>query len=937
MNYFNELLESYSLLKQRKLKLLEQEAPVANSSSGNQIQGSNPQERVRDIIAKTKSQAGTVKESNPLLLYLGDKEFKCWVARNTRQVSVKYGFSNYNAEKNPNALYKHLVTAEDEEQKSSDQQQQPQEDQSQSEPMAGESQAPEVTSPLQQIPIPGAGIQKSELATTSPESAAAMQEVFRDIAARTQSIFSSLSKNLKQFYKSSTVVAQRLYGDHKSLESIISNAVVIKRDDRGELVSIKASGDSYLSLAVSRSVDKIIDITTKNSITDSDKIKLDSLVAYTKDEELIIFDEGGSEGLLFQTRGKVKGGIVGAMLTSFEEKFNHKIKTADPRNLSLTKENNAIQSTFFEDVAGILALGSVCKEERDDPTKNVMKAKKYKKGDTQRKKVKDQSSCAKMIEHLTHRYADKAQNLLKILSPMALLERSNEDYALALKSGDNTVPFLKNLIRRGTDKMYQAIIRVSKHALETRKAERSISKGLETMNGKRADATEVWSTREQLTKALINSGVTPEEIEKHKFIKEVTIEEAYGSQPSNMELRKMDTVYKPGQKVFILDVSYKNYLNLKFKAVAGSNLLTTRENFLNGKHTPATTFDEFGNRVDDPQREPENIEADRRFREAMSKNLFGEGSRDLEVGSPLLAKLSKYHNEELKQKIFDIIKDTPLNAQTQSSDGKKIKKVKPFEMLAKSIIEQLSEDKSYAELFGRDPIDEFELANYAERGEYSQKRQKQMDEDARELYNYLRTFVKKKPGESNKEALTRAKGSLAMYLMNRKIKKDLASDDPEVRQQAKEYLAVKFFLAGGSNDDSLICDWRELYGKDNFIFRQNEAFSMVREWLHGGDEANQYQMISTGNTFILRKKDDHDIYISCNDARFEGSNDEENGIQSSITVTSFSNKLLRLLDKRKNRIVSSVESNNTGELLMEFLEGQKNILTKLFEIISKGV
>lgn len=109
MNYLQELLESYSRLKQRKLKLLEQ--------TGKEIQGSTPQQRIQFIISQlphSKEQPAIYTKKNPLILTLGGKQFKCYVSSSQKQVTVDYGGGTYNIEKSPEKLYPHLEIGEPE-------------------------------------------------------------------------------------------------------------------------------------------------------------------------------------------------------------------------------------------------------------------------------------------------------------------------------------------------------------------------------------------------------------------------------------------------------------------------------------------------------------------------------------------------------------------------------------------------------------------------------------------------------------------------------------------------------------------------------------------------------------------------------------------------------------------------------------------------------
>lgn len=922
MNYLKELLESYSRLKQRKLKLLEQ----GFGGGGTQVQGNTPQER----IAFMANGVGTATSDSPAKFIHNNQQFSVFRTKPRREdpnghvtIKVELGSRSKNFKPPYQGLEKYLGDSSEGEPET------PKMDEPQqaSQPEAVDQDqfnTQAVTDAIMQAQ-PGAGVAQSELSLTSPEVAQKMVEIYTEISGKVDKIWESLSKDFKRHYKTKENLALRLYGGRGSLESQVSKAFVIVKDANGNLVTIRASGDEYMSLEVTKAIRDILEITSKTTLTDSDKTKLDSLVSYTKDGEIIIFDSGGAEGMLFRPgKSNVQGGVLGAILKSFEEKFNHKIQVKDPTDLTLSKQDNALQSTFFEDINSVLALGSTCKQGMDVGGPNKKKIKQV----AGKRKFMSRTPadyCSQMIKHLMWRYASKTENLLKILTPISLLERSNQDYAMVLEKGDTTIAFLREVIKNGTDKMYQSIIRIAKNSMVARKPERSIPKGQETRHGRRADATEVWSSKEKLIQALRNSGVTDEDIQKYGFIKEITIEEAYGD--LNKKLRSLDKGYKKNQKVFVLDISYKNYLSLKERAKAGTGYATTRNYFLDGRLAT------------DPTAKPDELAADQKFRKAMSQNLFGDSGPSLDIGSTFLKEMSEYNNNQIEP-VFNLIKDLPINAQTLTPDGKKLKKSQVFKTLAKSVIDTLNKDSSYSELFGREYGEESIYMDpdspFADEREskYQKQLKKDSSKDKRELVNYLDKFVKAKKGESQEDLIIRAKGALATYLKNKKLQSHLASDDPVTREKAKRYLGIKYFLAGGANSDSLLCDYRELYGKDNYMFRQNESFSLVREWLSGNKD---YDIKWDGNSYTIFNKTEDDVAITCQDSRIESDKDKLNGIQSSITSVFFSRGLLKKMDKRGRRQDSNTSNENSGELILEFLNSQKDILTKIFNIISKDV
>lgn len=891
MNYLKDLLESYSRLKKRKLKLLEQ--------ASNQISGDSPEQRVAYIISQVKGKNYT--EKNPLVLSLGDKQFQCFISASRKQVTVKYGARNYNVEYNPKPLYPHLVTGEDEgaEPETPEQGQEQQTEQ----PQDQQFDPSQVTQAIMDI-APGAGVMQSELAINNPAVAQEIIQVFQEIVPDVQSAWTNLPKDIKLKYKNNIAnFTVRIYGNRPgSFESQVSKAFVVVKDANGNLVTIKASGDQYTSLQVSKSFQKVVKILGKDSLDDNDKNILNNLVGVTKDGEVIILDVGGNEGMIFNDNS----GHLKNILQSIESKFKYKTNIINPNVLTNTRQDNALQSTFFEEIPSILALGSTCKQGMDIP---------------------NDDSCRKLFQLLMQKYSDKSSQLLKILTPFSMLERTNQDFAMKISQGDLTGMFLREVLKNGTQRMYQTIIRVAKHAMVARKPERSIPKGLDTKRGRRLDATEVWSTREQLESALLNSGIPMEDIQSYGFIKEMSIEDAYNYQK---DLRNVDSRYKPGQKVYTLDISYKHYLSLKEGAKAGEGTSNSRQEFFKGLDL------ETGS-------ENDRI-ASLKFRQAMSKNLFD--GEDLSPNSSLAQELSRY-NDGLTE-IYQRVQGLAVNAKVLSPNSKKLIKAKPFEELAKNTIDELLKNSAYSEIYGDIDIEEPEYTGdpgidsklKARYGKRLKERNTKIDRDRKELLNYLNETVYKKESESNSEYAAaiedRAKHALSMFLRNKALQRDLNSEDEGLRTTARKYQAAKMFLAGGANDDTLICDYRELYGKKNFIFRQNQAFAMVKDWLNGSED---YEMSFQGNSFTLAKKGSKSYYIKSNDFRLD--DNPFSGEESSNSSLYFGTELMESMDGRKKIkgfVGDSVElTDDTKSMLFEFLEHQKDILTKIFKSISKDV
>ena len=94
MSYYLQIIESY--LKHKNIDILLEQV------GAKEIQGSNPQERLNDIVKQV--QAAQSKSENPLLLSFNGKTFKCWNNKDGKTMSVNTGQMTINITNNPQKI-----------------------------------------------------------------------------------------------------------------------------------------------------------------------------------------------------------------------------------------------------------------------------------------------------------------------------------------------------------------------------------------------------------------------------------------------------------------------------------------------------------------------------------------------------------------------------------------------------------------------------------------------------------------------------------------------------------------------------------------------------------------------------------------------------------------------------------------------------------------
>ena len=339
---------------------------------------------------------------------------------------------------------------------------------------------------------------------------------------------------------------------------------------------------------------------------------------------------------------------------------------------------------------------------------------------------------------------------------------------------------------------------MSTQSTSRRNPKLSLPVGDQVGKGKRQDILEFYNTKEEAEAAAARSGLIGVSPVAGKF------EDFFSSKDKDIKKALLkDGVFKENQKVFTLKVSLKNYLSLAsdHPAKFGGGRYSTFRDLL------ANLVDKKGNSLGpDPTND--------KFIDTINDNLGIDETqfKDLQAYSEKLFKIG------------GVIFATPKDAEVKVG-GKKVK-VDNGEVIATAILDTFKKE-GFKTILGKEGDNILQSAAKVIKGTLSTP-------------------------EETKAAYERIQIHLNDRLQTRKLQKDLNHRDPSVKENAQRFLAYKMFHAGGSDDNNLICDYRGLKDKDNFIFKQNDPLREAWASIKNKDKAWSLDMTDSGQVKLTK-------------------------------------------------------------------------------------
>jgi len=801
MDFYKELLESFSRIKGRKLRLLEEE-------------GSDPEAEALATQAKAqgaKQQGMKVGEANPIETPSG-KPVSVWVTQDkVKKIVFKIG-NGY--AKGVDDNWDAFVAAFS---KEGSQDPGTRKKRGPSKSTASDFVDP-VESQVAEYPI-------------DEETKEKVQGLFAEIKRMGQDIYNRFvtawsNDEESKFAKSPGAFANYLTGGRpESFERkllapksslVLEDGVWVTQDYSLDAVQLAGISQSYRDLM---------------NLISNDRIKCDSAASRKVLEK---FSKTPNGNVIIKPKTGGKNQALSFADTTGQMKNILELAEGKCPNLEVQEEyikaplggggsDNAVRGLGFEKILELVSLIAMNKEA---PNPELQKVIKYKIGELTRKLQTLKKDVEKWVTDSEY----------SALNPDDLAIA--EDIVKVLSAGMTGAP--EGSVGEEAESLFRRMLDHSKEAMRVRRPLVFLPVGDQVGGGKRQDILEIYSSEEEALAAAERSGiegVTPICGEAKDFFESKTDKATLAALDGANKL-------KSNQKVCTLKVSLKNYMSLDWAKYGG------------GRHS---TFRELMEGADD------------NFLNSIAANIGVKTKKELK-------ELKTYATE--MDSLGQVVFDTPLEAATTDANGKPIK-VPSGELAAKALIDTLRKDHSYDELTGSSkelraildtPVEDRtpeQVATLAKVEEVD------ADNDIDDLLRQAEDIASKKGITSKEKKLGYERLQLLLNdrLQAVKLRQDIAAGDEEGAtdeqqkraQQAKRFIAAKMYHSGGSDDNNLICDYRDLTEDETYIFKQNDplndAWGSVlsggadkdgRVWTMEVSEAGQVTLRSGGMELRLK-------------------------------------------------------------------------------------
>jgi hypothetical protein len=522
MDYFTDLLESYSKLKKRTLKLLkESENPESDAQNAfQQAKTQNPPPSLAKPFV-TNTSKGT-----QVAIYM--KKDGSWKGSIFSNGKVLGGQNEVFIDQDFQRFVK-FFTGEDTGNK---------------------------TRKFEKTPA-GLNIAGSEFAELNPEDAMAAQESFQNIALSLPEVFEGLDKkfiagNWGTFAAFGTYVFGKA---PQSLESHILNlkTKILYDEASKEYATLVVPPDPKSIKDVAKNLEFFITSLTKDNLGEDDKLKLQKMFAINSNGNVSVFADIEDSGLVFSDNT----GFFKNLLKAAQSKYQFKFRVLNvKRDISEGIDNN-IRGVALEEILPILSMQRKLDEfsAKGIVNKPLIKA------------VQDSMIVIK----------DK---LLKLMQNYESWIQAHDQSALDPEDV-KVINGVGALMGGNGSKLISAMVAASKDSISVRQPDFILTKGREVGEGRRQDTFEIFSDFTRAKIALSRMGYTEQEIMLQGMIKAVPVEEAFSGREDMLAVALKSGVFQKGQQVFYSPVSLKNYLTLD-KAVFGTTTVTSNKDFING-------------------------------------------------------------------------------------------------------------------------------------------------------------------------------------------------------------------------------------------------------------------------------------------------------------------------------------------------------------------
>lgn len=531
MDYFIELLDSYSRLKKRTLRIL-----VENEDA--QVDPGRLQKATSEVISKvgTNGENAGIAWSGPTGSQI--KTGKPSESKAKQGIIAQIYAGNYaisltkdGLTANSPKLLNQAITM-----------------------ILGDSDG-SASQPKKEKAAPGEQMATSELGES--EDITQVINNFLEISTYLEPIYESLPKKYKDSISFNNW-ANYAYGRRLgSLESQLLNTKIrIENIGKGEYATSLTEVDAEIALAISEKFKILFRALKEDNPSSNDIRDVAQHFRRNSNGSISVITDSDDSGYVF----KDVSGFLDTLLKTYEKKTGQKIA-----NIRLAKSNDdtalntVIRGTVLEKTRGIFNLFRVLSE-------------------TPRK----ESSKIRVLEKLLKiKYKELEGNLKKLsVSYQAWVTAFDES---ALAPEEVSVINAASAILKQNKNFITSLFKMSKDVSMAKKPTWVVSTGTTTGAGKRQDTTELYADPQNAIKALLLDGFSEEEITSLGLIQNGSIDDII-TDPEDYKVATNPSIgaLLKKQVVSFVDVSLKHYRKLK-KIVAGTATVSSHYDTIMGK------------------------------------------------------------------------------------------------------------------------------------------------------------------------------------------------------------------------------------------------------------------------------------------------------------------------------------------------------------------
>lgn len=647
MNFFEELLDSYDKLKKRTFKIRFDETVIG----GVVIDDNKYNEVYEKTISLIKSQSSGMKPGDTKSIGNTPHGPLELIANKNGDIAVKGGKFAYSSGQKilSNGQITPTFSKESTSAKSLAGYLFPQELQGgqggQPEGQPGEQPMPGQGQPGAVGGAPGMllGVMPGQFIMASPYADPEIQNDFVEIEMYSKDMWENLSKTSKQagnWGKSPKELGNYVYGERpQSLERQIANSTeLFILDENGVAKPSNAPLSKELVKDTVRNLRNFIRLSSKQNLTDSEKVELGAMIGFSPAGQVIIFRHGSrEEGLVFRD----KSNFLKSYSRSLREKFNIDFRSFDLKKHS--NADNAIKGTSLENLMpAMLAV------------ENFVRTKNPAFANLAKELIAEIQAELPMLMELHGRWAKEYEEDLRAIS----LEESDLAEAVSTFFGDKSL------------KTMAAILKISKNSIKIRQPDFIVPVGKDIGIGNSTDVLEVWSADldgsfTRATQGLLRQGYTMEEIQSTGKLEVVDAKVAFAGNPELLAKVAKSGLIKG--KVAIHRVSLKNYDKLS-DAKLGENYSHRLSAFFSKKFERPTEVKMF----------------------ETTKAVLGFSDMDM-------VEVSKYQTKI--DSLESNVREIPVDASVRTSTNKFVN-ANPLQDMCKHIVDDLREKSEYKDLIG---------------------------------------------------------------------------------------------------------------------------------------------------------------------------------------------------------------------------------------------